>query len=522
MRQFIFSLSFCIITSHLAAQVGIGVVNPHSSAKLEVSSSNQGFLPPRVALTATNSASPITSPANGLLVYNTASTGSAPNNVVPGYYYWNGTSWINITGNGVPYSGATGPVNLGAYDLTVNQLLVGAGVGGPDKKNTVLGYNPLSSNTTGSQNVAIGYDPLTSNTTGYNNVAVGLEALKLNTEGIYNTAIGNYALGANETGDANTALGYASLRNSTTATGNTATGYYALYNTTGEYNVANGFYALKDNTTGYANTAAGVQSLFVNTTGYGNTATGASALQSNTTGAFNTASGANALIANTTGNSNTAMGIQSLYSNTTGGWNAALGNSALTSNVTGSNLTGLGYNADVTVDGLTNATVIGYDARVSTSNTVSIGNSSVTSWAFGLSTTPSGKALVVGSSTANGNGAYLTTGGTWTNSSSRDFKENFENIDDEELLDNVNKLSVTKWRYKGTDETHIGPIAEEFKEIFNLGLKEDDKHISTLDAAGVALKAIQALYKKNKELQEQIDELRMLLKEAKSSQKTFH
>jgi hypothetical protein len=38
------------------------------------------------------------SAAAGLLVYNTATAGSTPNNVVPGYYYWNGTAWIQISG----------------------------------------------------------------------------------------------------------------------------------------------------------------------------------------------------------------------------------------------------------------------------------------------------------------------------------------------------------------------------------------------------------------------------------------
>lgn len=33
------------------AQAGIGVTNPHSSAKLEVYATNKGFLPPRVTLT---------------------------------------------------------------------------------------------------------------------------------------------------------------------------------------------------------------------------------------------------------------------------------------------------------------------------------------------------------------------------------------------------------------------------------------------------------------------------------------
>ena len=81
------------------AQTGIGTTTPNASAKLDVSSSTLGFLPPRVALTASNVFSPIvgtSSAASGLLIYNTATAGTAPNNVVPGYYYWNGTAWTLI------------------------------------------------------------------------------------------------------------------------------------------------------------------------------------------------------------------------------------------------------------------------------------------------------------------------------------------------------------------------------------------------------------------------------------------
>jgi hypothetical protein len=38
------------------AQVGIGTTSPNISAQLDVTSTTKGFLPPRVALTATNSA----------------------------------------------------------------------------------------------------------------------------------------------------------------------------------------------------------------------------------------------------------------------------------------------------------------------------------------------------------------------------------------------------------------------------------------------------------------------------------
>ena len=54
----------------LKAQTGIGTTTPDASAKLDVYATNKEFLPPRVALSATNSASPITAPANGLMVFN--------------------------------------------------------------------------------------------------------------------------------------------------------------------------------------------------------------------------------------------------------------------------------------------------------------------------------------------------------------------------------------------------------------------------------------------------------------------
>lgn len=78
------------------AQLGIGTSNPNASAQLDVSSSTKGFLPPRISLTATNSNSPISSPATGLLVYNTNTAGTAPNNVTPGFYYYDGAKWQRI------------------------------------------------------------------------------------------------------------------------------------------------------------------------------------------------------------------------------------------------------------------------------------------------------------------------------------------------------------------------------------------------------------------------------------------
>ncbi len=84
----------------LKAQNNVGIgsssFTPDPSAGLEIQFTDKGLLIPRVALTSTSSASPITSPATSLLVYNTATAGTAPNNVTPGYYYWTGSKWMRL------------------------------------------------------------------------------------------------------------------------------------------------------------------------------------------------------------------------------------------------------------------------------------------------------------------------------------------------------------------------------------------------------------------------------------------
>ncbi len=83
-------------------RVGINQILPDASAKLEIAATNMGMLIPRVALTATNATAPVTAPADGLLVYNTATAGGVGVNVSPGFYFYNAStccpaaSWIRI------------------------------------------------------------------------------------------------------------------------------------------------------------------------------------------------------------------------------------------------------------------------------------------------------------------------------------------------------------------------------------------------------------------------------------------
>lgn len=83
--------------------VGIGTITPDASAQLDVTSATKGFLGPRVALTASNAAAPLTNPATGLMVFNTTNAGSGTTAVIANNYYYNaGTpaapNWVRFTG----------------------------------------------------------------------------------------------------------------------------------------------------------------------------------------------------------------------------------------------------------------------------------------------------------------------------------------------------------------------------------------------------------------------------------------
>lgn len=91
-------------------------------------------------------------------------------------------------------------------------------------------------------------------------------------------------------------------------------------------------------------------------------------------------------------------------------------------------------------------------------------------------------------------GAHLTDGGTWTNASDRAAKVNFRPVDGQEVLHRLVEVPIRSWSYKAEDASvrHLGPVAQDFYAAFGLG--ESDTHISTVDADGVALAAIQGLY----------------------------
>ena len=139
-----------------------------------------------------------------------------------------------------------------------------------------------------------------------------------------------------------------------------------------------------------------------------NTFIGYQAGRSNTSGYYNTALGFRALYSNTTGGVNTAIGNSALYSNTTGGYNTAIGFYAgvysadgKTPNLTSTYSIYIGPNTKASFSGATNEIVIGYNAVGAGSNSVVLGNDSITKTILkgnvGIgTTTPSEKLYVAG------------------------------------------------------------------------------------------------------------------------------
>jgi trimeric autotransporter adhesin len=389
MKKITFCISFFLFTLMGNAQsvaINTDGSTANTSSILDIKSITKGMLIPR--LTAVQRIA-ITTPANGLLVYDNDSTSFA---------YFNGTIWVflkgtintsnnwNILGNiGTTTANFIGTTD--AQDLRFKIDNTPYGFFNKNKTNTALGEATLQANTSGISNIAYGANALTLNTSGSGNTANGVNALKNNNTASYNNAFGYGALATN-TGAENTALGTSaaysnttgnnivavgnySLFKNTTAVSNVAMGNAALYNNTeknnlvaigdsalfsngigagvdpnyGSFNTAIGKNALYSNTIGFGNTALGYKTLQNDTSGNYNTAVGLNALRENTNGYYNSGLGASALRSNTIGTFNTSVGFQGLFNNTTGYQNVALGVASLVKNIDGYDNTALGTNA---------------------------------------------------------------------------------------------------------------------------------------------------------------------------------
>ena len=314
--SFILALAVFIMLQKIAAQTntfpstgsaGIGTTTPDASALLEMKSTTQGILIPRMTLVQRNA---IASPAKGLMIYQTNNT--------PGFYYYNGTAWKPVSpvsqwttsGSNIYY--ITGDVGIGtktpAYPLDIsgdinqstgNVLRVNGSPVlnvNPGTHNVGIGAYANGSVTTGVYNTSIGDHALYFNTAGISNIAIGSQTMYLNTIGNTNTAVGSSALFNNVLGYNNVAIGVSALHSTTNDYEEVAIGDSAMFHMNGDEppdeNTAVGSKALYSESgtsrSGYENTAIGYQSLYTQNSGYANTAVGDKAGSDITTGNDNT------------------------------------------------------------------------------------------------------------------------------------------------------------------------------------------------------------------------------------------
>ncbi len=124
-------------TSNTQAQVLITDDNnyvAHPSSALDIYSQTGGLLIPRVPLTGTTDNTTINNPETSLLVYNTSTVGD----VTPGFYFWNGTIWVPISGGDADWN------IVGTNMHSVPTGNVGIGTATPIAKLEVAAFAPAN------------------------------------------------------------------------------------------------------------------------------------------------------------------------------------------------------------------------------------------------------------------------------------------------------------------------------------------------------------------------------------------
>jgi hypothetical protein len=386
----------------------------------------------------------------------------------------------------------------------------------PGTANSCFGVSTGTS-VTGTCNTLVGNSAGSATSTGGSNTMMGYVAGSAHTTGNDAVYVGRSAGGANTTGSNNTYLGAYAGRAGVSSNNNVIVGAQSGYSLTASECTYIGFQAGYSNTAGLKNTFIGFQSGYTSNNSLGvamgNTFVGYKTGTLVSTGAGLTFLGSEAGVASTTANNCVFIGDWAGYSNTTGSSNVFIGSLTGQNNTTGSFNTFIGNLAYGASAG-TNQTAIGSGAQVISNDAMVFGNSSVVEWGFGLD--PTGGNIIQFINTT----AKLTGGGVWTNASDQNIKENITQLDGAEVLEKINTLEITRWKYKNTEnEYHIGPMAQDFYKLFQTGT--DDKTISTIDPAGIALigvkqlsknaneqaVAVESLVAENQALQKKVDEM---------------
>ena len=425
-------------------------------------------------------------------------------------------------------------------------------------RNSFFGQEAGRYNSSGKENAFFGQWSGFSNTTGDTNAFFGASAGYSNITGADNAFFGGYAGYKNTSGYSNSFFGRAAGSANTTGSQNAFFGRFAgMANTWGSFNAFFGSGAGSSNTTGSENAFAGREAGKKNSTGGGNAFFGAYAGRHNITGGSNAFFGTKAGYSNSVEDENTLIGtgadldpgdhpVLAPVTNATAlGFRAYVSraNSLVLGSIAGLN----GAEANVNVGiGTPAPSAALHVARADGTALVEVEEASRTTasrvlfrltnnggpafrllnsstgreWSFamdsednfilsGIGTGGELKISRTGEVIMGPGGSEvfdlqptgdlvlaggLTAGGFYY-ASDRNRKTDIRPIDGTEVLQTVVQLPVATWRFKTDDERirHAGPMAQDFYSAFGLG--SDNKTISASDISGVALAAIQGLYR---------------------------
>ena len=230
--------------------------------------------------------------------------------------------------------------------------------------------------------------------------------------------------------------------------------------------------------------------------GIDNSATGQYSVVSG--GVFNVASGQDSSVVG--GNGNAASGIDSVVLG--GLFNTASGVSSIAGggNATASGAYSVAMGENVTASGAASV-AIGTAANAGAggcfvfADSASQSATNCSANTFVARATGGVTFITSGTSQSTYNGLFVPAGGgAWVVFSDRDGKEDFQAVDSADVLAKVAAMPITTWRWKAQSGgyRHVGPMAQDFHALFGVG--ESERGINTVDADGVALAAIQALY----------------------------
>ena len=319
-------------------------------------------------------------------------------------------------------------------------------------------------------------------------------------------------------GDQNSAFGAGAGLNITFGDNNSFFGRHAGLRTTG-FASDNSFFgsgAGEQNTEGIRNSFFG-KDAGLNSKGNNNSFFGYRVGES-TTGIQNCFYGNFSGHKNTSGSHNAFFGEVSGRNNISGEYNAFFGARAGQSSIGGAYNTLIGFSTGWDINGSSNSFLGAFAGYwIEGSGNIVIGrsagppqDSSTVSHRLYIDNHTSSTPLIYGeldNHLVRINGAFEVTAGL-SNPSSRHLKTDFQEVSNRQILDKIAGLAIKQWVYKERpDELHVGPVAEDFYATFALGT--DNKHISTIDADGVMMAAIQALKAENDELNSEKEQLEL-------------